>query len=173
VFEAAVEPRSPGIELNLGILASNKRNAMNSASEHDILNRLVVLYNRSLPMYLHYAVPWWSDRDGQAAELLEHIVADQSEMVDRLGGMIIESGGDVDNGEFPLSFTALHDLSFDYLLDQMIILQRRTITAIEKCVDLLPANRMSRPLAHEALGMAKAHLDSLCETAERLKSWAS
>ncbi len=62
---------------------------MNSVSEHDILNRLVVLHTRSLPMYLGFAVPWWSDRNGQAAELLQHIITDQFAMADRLGEMII------------------------------------------------------------------------------------
>jgi hypothetical protein len=143
---------------------------MNSVSEHDILNRLVVLHNRSLPMYLRYAVPWWGDRNGRAADLLAHVAADQADMVDRLGRMLIQDGGEVDNGEFPLVFTGLHDLSFDYLLEQMIEYQRRTIQAIEKCVEALPTNRMSRPLAQEALGMAKAHLDSMCETANRLKA---
>jgi hypothetical protein len=146
---------------------------MNSVSEHDILNRLVVLHNCSLPMYLRYAVPWWSGQNGQAAELLEHIADDQAEMVDRLGSMIIKDGGEVDDGEFPLVFTGLHDLSFAYLLGQMIEYQKRTIQAIERCVEALPTNRMSRPLAQEALGMAKAHLDSMCETANRLKTTIS
>jgi hypothetical protein len=143
---------------------------MNSVSEHEVLNRLVVLHNRSLPMYLHYAVAGWNDRSRQAAELLEQIVADQTEMVNRLGEMIVDGGGNVDSGEFPLAFTGLHDLSFDYLLQLMIGYQRRTIQAIEKCVDQLPANRMSRPLAQEALGMAKAHLDAMCEAAQRSQS---
>ena len=145
---------------------------MNSGSEHDILNRLIVLHNRSLPMYLRDAVPWWSDRNGQAADLLEHITTDQMELVDRLGKMVIDGGEDVDNGEFPMVFTGLHDLSFDYLLEQMIGYQRRTVVAIEKCVEQLPENRMSRPLAQEALGTAKAHLDSLCEMANRYKTAA-
>ena len=145
---------------------------MNSVSEHDILNRLIVLHNRSLPMYLRYAVPWWSDRNGQAAELAGHITADQSEIGQSVGRTIVIDGDEdeVDNGEFPMVFTGLHDLSFDFLLEQMIRYQQRTIVAIERCVEQLPENRMSRPLAQEALGTAKAHLDSLCELANRFKT---
>ena len=136
---------------------------MNSATTNDVLNRLMVVHNRSLPMYLGFAVPWWSDGDAPAAELLAQIVSDQRQIVDRIGEMIVDNAGEVIQGEFPLAFTALHDLSFDFLLQEMLRHQERAITVIEQCLAQLPQASPARTLAEEVLGIAKAHFDALRE----------
>ena len=60
---------------------------MPAADTTDVLNRLLVIHHRSLPMYLSYAMPYRMQGDEQAVEVLSHIVDYQKEMVDRLGGL--------------------------------------------------------------------------------------
>ena len=136
---------------------------MNAANTIEVLNRLLVIHHRSLPMYLSYAAPWQTQRDQAAREVLDHIVADQKQMVDRIGELVLERDGDVEHGEFPMYFTGLHDLSFDYLVRRMIADQNRDVAAIEQCVDQLESDPLAKALAQECLGAAKGHLDSLEE----------
>ena len=138
---------------------------MEPVDTNDVLNRLSVIHNRSLPMYLSYASPSWRWGDDTARQTLQHIVADQKEYVDRIGSMIMDNDGVVRSGEFPMTFTGLHDLSFDFLLGKLIEHQKRDIAAIEACVLDLNRNPMAKALAEESLGAAKAHLQSLEELA--------
>ena len=137
---------------------------MNSASTNDILNRLSVLHNRSLAMYLSYAAPWTEGQSEKAAaETLAQIVEDQKNTVDRLGEMILENDGAVIPGQFPLAFASLHFLSFDFLVQKLIEHQRRDIAVIEDCVGQLNSPPLARAVAEEALGAARSHLDLLLE----------
>ena len=138
---------------------------MEPVDTNEVLNRLSVIHNRSLPMYLSYASPTWRWGDDAARQTLGHIVDDQKEYVDRIGAMILDNDGTVRSGEFPMSFTGLHDLSFDFLLGKLIEHQKRDIDVIADCVDDLRRNPLAKALAEEALGAAKAHLQSLEELA--------
>ena len=84
-------------------------------------------------------------------------------MADRIGELLWESGRPVEFGEFPLAYTALHDLSCDYLLGRLIEQQSRTVAEIQGCVEALRLMPLAQTLAQEALGEAKGHLDSLRE----------
>jgi len=141
---------------------------MSSVDTTAIVNRLLVLHHRSLPMYLSYAVPWTAPGCEAAARTLELIILAQKQMVDRLGEMLLEQGGTVEFGRFPFAFTALHDLSLQYLWGRLIEHQERTVTEIEAAVDALRLAPLAQALAQEALGEAKGHLDSLREVAEEM-----
>jgi hypothetical protein len=136
---------------------------MPAADSTDILNRLLIIHHRSLPMYLGYATPYSVRGDEKAREVLAQIVEYQKELVDRIGELIIERGGRVHHGEFPMYFTGLHDLSLDYLVRRMIADMKRDIAAIEQCVAALDDDPLAKAIAEEALGAAKGHLDSLEE----------
>lgn len=138
---------------------------MNQPSTIDILNRLLVLHDKSLPMYLGYAAPWTIGNDAAAKEVLALIVADQKLMVDRIGKEIIEEGGAASHGRFPLIYTGWHDLSFDFLVKKMIGCQKQDIAAIEDCIAKLAHAPAAKALAEESLGAAKGHLESLQELA--------
>jgi hypothetical protein len=128
-----------------------------------VLNELVAMHNRSLPMYLTYASPTWPRGAEKARETLELIAADQSETAERLAAAVLESGGVVNNGEFPMYYTGFHDLSFEYLLGQLIKEQKEDVASLEQHVASLSLAPMSKALAEEALGAAKGHLQSLEE----------
>jgi hypothetical protein len=136
---------------------------MSPPSTTDILNRLLVLHVRSLPMYLSFAPPHQLYQHEGAKAVLDQIVEDQKRTIDRLGTLILDSNGTVDYGEFPMSFTSLHDLSLPYLLKLLIERQQRTITASERLADALSMAPYAQAAAREAVGEAKAHLENLQE----------
>jgi hypothetical protein len=123
------------------------------------LNRLLQIHYRSLPMYLSSARPWVPRGHEKAAETLDLIVEDQKRMVEKISDELLSAGADIDTGEFPMVYTDLHDLSVDYLLTELVESQRNDVAAIEDCVVGLGGD----PLAQEALGAAKGHLESLEE----------
>jgi hypothetical protein len=96
-------------------------------------------------------------------ETLAYVVTAQTAMAERIGEFLWESGQPVDFGEFPLAYTALHDLSCDYLLRKLLEAQTRMVAEIQECVEALRLAPLAQTLAQEALGEAKGHLDSLRE----------
>ena len=137
---------------------------MNSSNTIEVLNRLVVIHHRSLGSYLSYAAPAWHRDDQDAKQELERIVADQQDIVDRIGETVVSNSGTVLYGSYPMDFTFYHDLSFEFLLKKLLEHQREDIVAIENCVGQLDGSpATARSLAQESLGMAKGHLESLEE----------
>jgi hypothetical protein len=136
---------------------------MSPPSTTEILNRLLVLHMRSLPMYLSYAPPYQLYQHDKAKAVLDQIVEDQKRTVDRLGTLILDSSGTIDYGEFPMSFTSLHDLSLSYLLKILVERQQKTVAACEKLADGLSMAPYAQAAAREAVGEAKGHLENLQE----------
>ena len=136
---------------------------MSPPSTTEILNRLLVLHVRSLPMYLGYAPPYQLDQHEKAKAVLDQIVEDHKRTVDRLGTLILDGGGTIDYGEFPMSFTSLHDLSLSYLLKLLIERQQKLITACDKLAEALGMAPYAQAAAREAVGEAKGHLENLQE----------
>src|SRR5689334_12595945 len=91
------------------------RNRM-TLSTNDVLNKLLVLHTRSLPVYLSYAQPWQVRNHPRVMEALENIVHLQQDMADRVATLLMENNAQLDFGEFPMHFTGLHDLSVEYVL---------------------------------------------------------
>ena len=129
----------------------------------EILNELLVMHSRSLPMYLASARPHRQRGDDKAAEVLTHIVEDQQLMVDRIAEFMEDADCTIDTGEFSMEFTDLHDLSMDYIMQQVITCQKNEIAEIEYFSGQLDGQPRAKALAQEALGAAKAHLQSLEE----------
>lgn len=141
---------------------------MTESSTYDILNRLLILHSRSLAAYLNYARPWAIQAHPKTLAVLEQMVADQQATVDRLAGLIMETGP-VEPGEFPIIFTGWHDLSVEWLVDKLIERQRKTIILIERLVNQLNLAPYAQAMAREALGQAKGHLENLQEVAGELQ----
>ena len=108
-------------------------------------------------------MPWLHRDNAAAQEVLQSIAADHQATADRLGEMIVDGGGVVAYGEFPLRYTALHDLALDYLVTRMIEFEKLLIPQISECADQLRMNPAAQAVALESLGEAKAHLQSLEE----------
>jgi hypothetical protein len=146
---------------------------MTSTDTNDLLNRILVLHARSLPMYLNYARPDQLWKKPKAAKVLSEIAEAHKRTVDRLGALILDGGGTVDHGEFPMSFTSLNDLSVEYLLKQLIDRQQRFIVVIEKLADQLALAPYAQAAAREAVGEARGHLENLQELAGELSASAA
>lgn len=138
---------------------------MSHRGNHEVLNRLYAILHRSLPMYLTYAVPWTHRGDERATDALQHIVDDQQQLSTRIAEHILEHYGPVDGGDYPLDFPDTNDLAFDYLVGKLVACQKRDTAAIERCVSQLMGDHEARALAEEALGSARAHLETLEELA--------
>ena len=136
---------------------------MSPPSTTEILNRLLVLHMRSLQMYLSYAPPYQLARHERAKAVLDQIVDDHKRTVDRLGTLILDSGGTIDYGEFPMSFTSLHDLSLSYLLKLLIERQQKHVAVCDRLADQLSMAPYAQAAAREAVGEAKGHLENLQE----------
>lgn len=141
---------------------------MTELSTNDILNRLLVLHSRSLAAYLNYARPWALAAYPKALAVLEQMVADQQNTVDRLAGLILETGV-VDHGEFPIQFTGWHDLSVEWLVNKLIERQKKTIAMMDQLTGQLNLAPYAQAVAKEALGQAKGHLENLQEVASELQ----
>ena len=129
----------------------------------DVLNQLLALHGSSLPMYLTSAPPHRQKGDEKAWEAIRHIVEDQQLMVDKIAAYIESAGGTPDMGEFSMDFTGMHDLSVDYILQSVLSSQQVDVEAIEEISGQLPQGSQGKTLAQEALGAAKAHVQSLEE----------
>lgn len=127
----------------------------------DVLNELLRVQYRSLPMFLAGAEPWTREGDERAATALSNIVADQQAMVQRLGEAILDRGGQVDTGNFPIEYAELHFLALDYLLKELVARQHNDVAAVERCAARLTTDRAARTLAEEVLGQERAHLETL------------
>jgi hypothetical protein len=133
----------------------------------DVLGRLFRILNRSLPMYLAGADPWRHPGDEPAAKALADIVADQRLYAGRIAEAILRERGRIDQGDYPMEFTELNMLSFDYLVTEMTRRQKLDIASIERRVADLAGNLQHQVLAEEVLGNARGHLESLQELVKR------
>jgi hypothetical protein len=132
-------------------------------STSDILNRLLILHERSLPVYLSYAAPEHIEKSPRIGQVFRQMAEDHLRTVDRLGMLVLENHVAVEHGKFPMSFTSLHDLSADYLLKLTMERQRKVISATEQLADMLAHAPYAQAAAREALGEAKGHLENLQE----------
>jgi len=136
---------------------------MQALYSNEALNRLLVIHHRSLSMYVSDARPWVGN-NGRATESLEVLAAiakDHRQLVDEIGEMLIDRNWPIQYGEYPLQFTAYHDVSLDFLLERLTEHQRRDIAGIEHCADRLKQDPLAHAVAQRALGSAKAHLENL------------
>ena len=132
-----------------------------------LLNRLLALVCRSLPQYLRSSRPYTTPQEHEAVDVLAAVVADQDAMADRICRMVTDAGGLPHTGKFPMEFTDLHDLGLDFLVDAAVKYQERDVAAIQQVVDAAEPWPAVRAIAEETLGLAKGHLDTLREVAEK------
>jgi len=127
------------------------------------LNRLLALHCRSLPMYMLDAGSWRSDaaKESDLLQLMNNIVVGHRAISQRIAQTIMDVGGVVSPGPFPMEFTDMNFLSLDYMVREVLELQRRDIGEIENIVRGLSDVPEAKAIAQEALGEARAHLEAL------------
>jgi hypothetical protein len=120
-------------------------------------------------MYLSHTAQWTHQGDERAVHALRLIAADQESLAGRIAVYLVEHYGRADTGGYPMAFTALHDLSLDYLLRHLAENQRKEIAVFERLADELRDHPAGRAFAQEALGAAKGHLETFEELAASVK----
>lgn len=133
------------------------------SSTIDILNRMLGIHNASLVSYIKYAEPWVAYGQEESMALVKDAIEDQERSVKMLGERILELGGIVQPGAFPLTFTSFHDVSLDYLLNVLLVTQQDDIDVLQQCVNSLEVDTRDRAIAEEILGNAQAHLETFQE----------
>jgi len=126
-----------------------------------VLNRLLRILYRSLPIYLEGIQPWTRRGAEKGLDVLAEIAADQRAFAGRVVDAIDQQGGRADPGQFPLEFTAVNDLALEFLVQKALDFQQRDVEAIQRCVDDLAKNPPLRSLAEEVLANARRHLQKL------------
>lgn len=128
-----------------------------NADPTDVLNRLLRMLHRSLPMYLAEtgACEVWADRS--LAMAVTNIAADQRQLSQRLIEAVHHDGGRPTLGSFPMRFTDLHDLSSDFLRQEVLHEQSDEEECLRQCVASLPDETPQRALAEEILGNLQGH----------------
>ena len=159
---------------------------MNRPDPIDVLNRLLRLVYRSLPVYLAGGQigdgpqsPWqteaapsfpptvWSrDREAPGLAVLQTIAADRRRLATRLAAAIDQRDGTPETGRFPQLFTAMNDLSLDYILDRVGREQQEQIPVLRRSLAELEGDPEAHALAAEILANACKHGEML----EGLKS---
>lgn len=134
---------------------------MNSGQICNALNRIIAIHEGTLPLYLSDAAPWFG-ADTTARETLSAIASNQRTTIDRLGQIVLEHGAEVRHGSYPTEFTGYHDLSLDFLREEMIRRQMAEIAQLEAIADAMPESA-EKSAAEEALGAARGNLESLRE----------
>jgi hypothetical protein len=134
---------------------------MPQARSNQALNEVLVILDRSLPMYLSDATPWVAYGKEEAKQVLDRIVADDREHVALLTTLLDARRHTIDRGEFPMDFTSLHDLSLGFLIKELIEHQRRDAHAIESRLGRLAGDPEGNALTTKILASARRHLESL------------
>jgi hypothetical protein len=134
---------------------------MTRAQTINALNRLLTIEHRSFPTYMMYADPWTHLGDEGAMQSLANIAADQQEMSRRIAELIVDLGGRIEPGEYPMEFTDTHFLSLEFLVSELLGYQKQTITQVEELARQLSGEPQAQELAEEVLGSERAHLEMI------------
>ncbi len=146
---------------------TEKNSDCDTASEVEVLNHVRQLLCYSLPVYLQFTRPWKRRNMEKVNRLLQQLAADQQEYAQRLAEQIDRSGGVVESGGFPIRFTALHDLSLEYLIHEVLACHRHDVAAIEAAAAQLDPACSSCALVQEIAQSLRKRLEELEAALER------
>lgn len=138
---------------------------MPSPETTSVLNRVLVILERSFPQYLRYARPYIPTGREHIMQTIQQIVAGADVLAERVSRQIFESGGLPDHGDFPIEYTDTHDLSIDFLVNEAVDCLKADVADLQQCSDALRLAPAAQSLASEALGLVKGHMDLLKESA--------
>jgi len=161
-----VPERSEGRALNGGWHVPERSEGRDSDDAIAVLNRLLPMLARSLSAYLRDARPWTRPEQHAVRQALEHLAADQEFYARRVGEAIVSLGGRPEPGCFPIAWTAINDLSCEFLAGRVTDELRRQLQELRRAAAELTALADLRALAEEILGNVQGHLE-IIEAATR------
>ena len=126
-----------------------------------VLNRVLRILCRSLPMYLDEVKPWVA-ADARAACLeLDRLTSDQRRFARRVAEAIVRHRGQPDPGSFPSQYASFNDVDVAYLLQRIVDGLRADVEVLEHCAAELAISPVACDLAEEVLGNLCGHLELL------------
>ena len=138
---------------------------MPSPETTSVLNRVLVILERSFPQYLRYARPYIPQGREHIMQTIQQIVTGADALAERVSRQIFEAGGLADHGDFPIEYTDTHDLSIGFLVNEAVDCLKADVADLQQCSDSLRLAPAAQSLASEALGLVKGHMDLLKESA--------
>jgi hypothetical protein len=123
----------------------------------DILRR----ESRSVLLYVDEAFPWTTATEAKSLTTLRQIIAAERQAVTALGQFLVRQRVPLPYlPPFPVSFTTINFLAFDYVLPRLIDSERQSITTLEHDLAAL-----KNPAAHteieKLLALKRRHLPQL------------
>lgn len=132
------------------------------------LEEVVRLVGGAFPLYLADAGIWTYPGREEIKLALADLAGDLANVRDRAAVAIESAGRNVPRPEYPLRFTATHDLDLRSLLPRVIDSLRTIASGCERIPDVVDGSRGDDPLAvrgaelaRETRGTALGHLDVL------------
>jgi hypothetical protein len=123
-----------------------------------VLQRLMAIEEYSLANYVLQSSVWTRPEDNPLLRAIHRIARKQQAQAARVGRLLARRYGFVESGQFPLHFTALNDLSLDYVAQKLIEHQRSMIDEIESCDHQLQDDPEARHLTEEILASEQRRL---------------
>ena len=123
----------------------------------DILRR----ESRSVLLYVDEAFPWTTLTEEKSWTTLRQLIAEERQAVTALGQFLVRQRVPLPFlPSFPVQFTTINFLAFDYVLPRLLDSERQSIAALERD---LPA--LKNPAAHaeveKLLALKRRHLPQL------------
>ncbi len=125
------------------------------------LNDLLIQIGRSFLQYVGESWPWASTSADETRRTLERLATEQQQSVGALARLLNESGEYIDFGTYPTSYTSLHYVDVDFLLDQLVQNQETIVRACESASGGLNSDPMASSLVRDIVVAEQRHLDEL------------
>ena len=142
----------------------NMLSLTNSIDILDVLQEVLRILCRGLPQYLVEAKPWLQSEDAAFLAALKNAIADQRHYARRVADAVTERGGRPDPGPFPLGYTAVNDLSLDFMKNRIIEQLREDHEILKHRAKQLADHHELHALVDEIVGNYRGHLELLEET---------
>jgi hypothetical protein len=130
---------------------------MTNAQRIERLNCLLRVLCRSVAQYARGASPWTPPERQAVAEAIADLANDQDYYAGKVAAAVQQRGGRPEPDTFPMDFTAINDLSIDYLLRTVLEGHRRDTAELERCAAALSDDPALGELAEEIVGNARGH----------------
>lgn len=130
----------------------------NSDPTTDLLKRLMESLGPSLALFLDDSGIWSRPGSEELKLAIADLCTDLRSLFDRAGVLLDAQDVPAPQVEYPIRFTALHDISLEYLIPQLEQETRRQISAAESCSN---APGDAGDLFREARVTLQYHLDVL------------
>ena len=133
------------------------------------LSELVGLLGSSLAMYVADAGIWSYPGDEDLKLALADLVVDQRSVHDRAAAVLDSRNVPVPGRDYPIQFTATHDVDLRYLMPRILEGLRRQVAMLDGIIEASAGDPETQELAREARGTTLGHCDVLSQIASKAR----